>query len=283
MNTTFAQSGTDMGIGAHNSGLSHVGTLPVEIVQAATLIAAALNSGRVKIKPDNTVTVDGVPPRKAPLPGGGDLTSAAGNQPNIFQFNGKIWTLRFDGKLVTERDKVGMHYIHTQLQKPFIGVKSSELVAAINCHQFNCVKPEQVLVQDYDENSPKNSKLSPADSIPVDAKVDMTALQQIRKQVKVLKGELESYLANGEELAAKEAEDEIKKINKYLKESCIKVRSGIFTSAGDKNRKSVSVAIARAIRSIEKVHPALAKHLKNSIKTGFSCCYTPEKETEWVL
>jgi hypothetical protein len=45
----------------------------------------------------------------------------------------------------------------------------------------------------------------------------------------------------------------------------------------------VWVAIARAIKSIAEDHPALALHLKNSIKTGFTCCYAPEKETKWVL
>jgi hypothetical protein len=259
-------------------------TLPnADIVQAAVVIAAALNSGRVKINPDNSVAVDGVPLCGGTSQGFKDRALAAGNLPNKFQFDGKNWNLQYGGKPVTEPDRLGLHYIHAQLQEPLNDVKCSELVAAINCHKVKCANPEQVRDQNYDEGSSWSSKVSSTDATPVDEKVDFTARQQIRNRQKVLEGELESYRANGEELAAKEAEAEIQKIREYLKEGCIKNRSGIFTSDGDKNRKSVSVAITRAIASIEEVHPALAKHLKNSIKTGFSCCYVPEKETEWVL
>ncbi len=103
----------------NNHNLADGTTLPnSDIVQAAVVIAAALNSGRVKINPDNSVTVDGISLSGAPLLACEDRALAASNRENVFQFDGKNWTLQYGGKLVTEPDRLGMHYIHAQLQKP---------------------------------------------------------------------------------------------------------------------------------------------------------------------
>jgi hypothetical protein len=51
----------------------------------------------------------------------------------------------------------------------------------------------------------------------------------------------------------------------------------------DKARKAVSIAIRRSLESIEKKHPALGRHLKNSIKTSYSCSYNPDKPISWEL
>jgi len=51
----------------------------------------------------------------------------------------------------------------------------------------------------------------------------------------------------------------------------------------DKPRKAVSIAIKRSLEIINQEHPALGQHLKNSLKTGFSCSYTPDKPITWEL
>jgi len=51
----------------------------------------------------------------------------------------------------------------------------------------------------------------------------------------------------------------------------------------DKARKAVYIAIQRSLEKIEKEHPALGQHLKNSIKTSYSCSYTPDKPIPWEL
>jgi hypothetical protein len=94
---------------------------------------------------------------------------------------------------------------------------------------------------------------------------------------------LASYQSSGDEIAAKETQREVDELEDYLEESSHKGRSTIFNSGVNKNRKSVKAAITRAIESIAEDHNNLALHLKNSIKTGFSCCYIPEKETVWVV
>ncbi len=51
---------------------------------------------------------------------------------------------------------------------------------------------------------------------------------------------------------------------------------------GDRARKSVSNAIARAIGIIEKQRPALARHLDHSIRMGQFLSYSPEVPVDWA-
>ncbi len=46
-------------------------------------------------------------------------------------------------------------------------------------------------------------------------------------------------------------------------------------------RKAVSARVRDAIRRIEGVHPALGRHLANSIRTGVYCSYQPEHPVVW--
>jgi hypothetical protein len=56
-----------------------------------------------------------------------------------------------------------------------------------------------------------------------------------------------------------------------------------FDNPSERARKSVTNAINRSLIKIHVEHPALGQHLRNSIKTGFSCSYTPDKPTSWDL
>jgi len=46
-------------------------------------------------------------------------------------------------------------------------------------------------------------------------------------------------------------------------------------------RKNVTNAIRYTLARIEKVHPALGRHLRSAIKTGLFCSYRPEHLTAW--
>ena len=255
----------------------------------AVEVFAQWQAGKVVVLDKSGITLDGVPFYGAVstpfMPTSENQTLAAESLPNMFQFDGKVWTLQFDNKRVVKQKQLGFYYIHTQLKTPCADVNCKDLVAAINCHKFNFSKPERVFEENNAEGSAyaTSPKIKAGESVPVDAAVDQTTLQQVRNKMKSLQAELISYQKSGNENAAMEAEDEIEGLENYLKDNIHKGRSTIFNSGANKNRKSVCVAIKRAIASIAEDHPALALHLKNSIKTGFSCCYIPEKKTEWVL
>jgi hypothetical protein len=59
---------------------------------------------------------------------------------------------------------------------------------------------------------------------------------------------------------------------------------GRVRSAGDpveRSRKAVSMRIGAAVKAIERVDPALGRHLRVSIRTGRQCVYEPEDDVTW--
>ena len=56
--------------------------------------------------------------------------------------------------------------------------------------------------------------------------------------------------------------------------------------AGDPDerlRKAVSARIKASIDRLESLHPALARHLRRSVRTGYWCCYEPETPSQWTV
>ena len=56
--------------------------------------------------------------------------------------------------------------------------------------------------------------------------------------------------------------------------------------AGDPDerlRKAVSARIKASIDRLEDRHPALGRHLRHSVRTGYWCCYEPEVPIEWTV
>ena len=49
----------------------------------------------------------------------------------------------------------------------------------------------------------------------------------------------------------------------------------------ERARKAVAMRIGTALRTIEAADPDLARHLRNSITTGRTCCYQPERPVDW--
>ena len=50
----------------------------------------------------------------------------------------------------------------------------------------------------------------------------------------------------------------------------------------DRVRRNVSMAVTRAIDSIRDEHQVLGRHLRNSISSGLSFCYDPERDPGWL-
>jgi hypothetical protein len=48
-------------------------------------------------------------------------------------------------------------------------------------------------------------------------------------------------------------------------------------------RKAVTNRVKDTITKIERVHPALGRHLANTVRTGTFCSYVPEGATEWQV
>jgi hypothetical protein len=51
----------------------------------------------------------------------------------------------------------------------------------------------------------------------------------------------------------------------------------------EKARKTVGARIRDVLQRIERVHPALARHLRATISTGMTCVYAPPDGCQWLL
>jgi len=60
-------------------------------------------------------------------------------------------------------------------------------------------------------------------------------------------------------------------------------RARQLNAPAERARTAVTWRIRSAIKKIEAAHPALGRHLGNSIRTGVFCSYSPEKEQIWDL
>ncbi|HZX02557.1 hypothetical protein, partial [Kribbella sp.] len=95
-----------------------------------------------------------------------------------------------------------------------------------------------------------------------------------------------------EELVEAEAGNDLGRVEQLLGERDFLARElagalglgGRARSAGDpveRSRKAVSMRIGVAVKAIERVHPALGRHLRASIHTGRQCVYEPEDDVTW--
>jgi hypothetical protein len=205
--------------------------------------------------------------------------------PNRFSQETGKWSLGYEGCLVQFADCRGLKYIHYLLKKPLQDIKCSHLVSAANgsVGEWGSSTPTSEQPSDEMNHYLSSTKAVAGYFVNVDEKVDRQTVKQIRQSLNDLKAEIAHHQSTGDVLACEETQEKIDKLELYLKQNCFGNRRANFTHAADKNRRSVQTAIKRAIKAISAVHPTLAKHLLNSIKTGYACSYMPETETSWVL
>ncbi|HEX2240694.1 MAG TPA: hypothetical protein VHJ82_06095, partial [Actinomycetota bacterium] len=51
----------------------------------------------------------------------------------------------------------------------------------------------------------------------------------------------------------------------------------------ERARKAVTRRVRDALSRIERVHPALGRHLHASVRTGVFCSYEPERDIVWTV
>ena len=54
-------------------------------------------------------------------------------------------------------------------------------------------------------------------------------------------------------------------------------------SDAERARSAATWRIRDAIKRLEKLHPALGRHLRASVRTGVFCSYQPEDEVAWTV
>jgi hypothetical protein len=174
----------------------------------------------------------------------------------VFRKEGSIWTISFGGKVVHIADAVGLGYIAELLRHPRVAIEALELAGA---QAETAWQVQASGIPMADETTIK--------AVKADLEERRLALARLQKNDWPRRGELQ---------------EEISKLEKYLTE-VTNNRSQPRKVAGtaQRSRTAVTNAINRAIAQVSVEHPALGRHLKESIKTGTAPVYAPAELPDW--
>jgi predicted ATPase len=176
---------------------------------------------------------------------------------NAFRRAGELWELTFAGETVHMPDLKGLHDLARLLAAPGEEIHALDLGAVA------------------DGATPQGH----AGEI-----LDDEARAAYKRRIEELREERELAQAANDPVRAERAQEELEAIGDALKSAY--GLGGRARKAGDhaeRARSAVTWRIRSAISRVEAVHPALGRHLKNSVRTGTFCAYEPEQPVDWRL
>lgn len=181
--------------------------------------------------------------------------SAASNA--AFRREGELWTLAYEEKSVGMKDAKGLRDLATLLAAPGHAIHVTELLGA--------------------------TEGRPAPATPgADAVLDRRAVEEYRRRLRDLEEEVEGADDHHDVERAARARAERDAIVGEL-ESALGLggRSRRLGDETERARKAVRARIRLTLDRIEQEHPALARHLRASVRTGAFCSYEPERPITW--
>lgn len=203
-----------------------------------------------------------------------DATTSAGGRPHAatpgagaFRRDGEMWTLAFGGTVVHMKDVKGLHDIARLLAADGTEVHALDLMTV----------PAPA------------SRTSGGDATPsvegdAGAMLDERSRTVYRQRIAELDEEIETAGQLSDPARAERARAE--------RDAIVEQLSGAFGLGGrprrakdpaERARSAVTWRIRDAIARIERVHPALGKHLRRSVSTGTYCRYDPVEPVVWDL
>jgi TolB-like protein len=173
---------------------------------------------------------------------------------NIFRKEGALWTVCFEHEVAHVPEVRGLQDISQLLARP--------------AEEMHCVALAG----------------QPADTGRGTEVLDEQARRAYRTRLRELESELtEAAAANDPGRAERLEEERERLLDEMRKATGLGGRNRKMGDAAERARSAVTWRIRNAIKKLEPAHPALARHLGHSIKTGVFCSYTPEKETRWFV
>ena len=196
------------------------------------------------------------------------------NNENQFINHGAVWWVEYKGKALKipeptmGKTSKGLLCIAYLLQRPFEEISVQILDKALN-------GPIGAIALLLDQQNSSNKIL------------DKTVINSFHKKIHELKNKIEEVDVHEKNQLIEEKENledyVLKHINTHGK-------SKKFSDKDDKCRKRICNAIHREFERLERCNELdgnrrteLVNHFQNSIQTGYSCCYRPEKEIEWEV
>lgn len=201
---------------------------------------------------------------------GASVLERAGEEPptpaagNVFRREGEYWTLAYEGDTARVKDSKGIRDLATLLARPGVQIAALDLVGASEGH------------------SPSDT--AAAASSAGEQALDSRARAEYRQRIRDLEEEIGEAESSGDAWRASTLRGE--------RDAIVSALTGAYGLGGrprraghpsERARQAVSWRIREAVARIERVHAALGRHLRRSIKTGIFCSYAPDDPVAWAL
>jgi tetratricopeptide (TPR) repeat protein len=172
---------------------------------------------------------------------------------DVFQRDGDTWQVTFDGRSAHLADAKGLHDIVMLLRSPGQDVHVSTLLGV-------------------------DAPASGADPI-----LDEQATAAYRARLSELDADIAEADRRGDQQRSERASTERAALLHELSSSVgLGGRPRRLGDETERARKTVSARIRDVLARIERAHPELAQHLRDSISTGTVCRYTPSADRRWL-
>jgi hypothetical protein len=114
--------------------------------------------------------------------------------------------------------------------------------------------------------------------------LDDTAKAQFKARLDILAGRIEHAEESGDAGLAHQLTVERKAlIHELAAAAGLRGRTRRFGDQTERARKTVSARVRDALSKIDRVHPAMADHLRGAVQMGTVCVYAPRQRTTWTL
>ncbi|WP_166352576.1 ATP-binding protein [Phytoactinopolyspora limicola] len=201
---------------------------------------------------EHWITEVAPPVRDAPPPPVGE--------PNVFRRDGDIWVLRYGDHTTHVRHTKGLSTLARLLTQPGHEVHVFDLIGGGTRQDRVGLSGDTGEVIDTQARQTYKRRLEELDS-ELDALTlarDIGRAEQVQRERDALVDQLAAAYGLGG-----------------------RARHG--NDPAERARSTVAKRVHSAIARIGEQHPALARHLTNSVRTGLYCSYTPEQSTGWQL
>jgi hypothetical protein len=190
--------------------------------------------------------------------------SAADPGVNAFRNDGEIWTVRYAGRDLRLKDGKGPRYLATLLAAPGREVHVMQLGAV----------PVSGSRSDAHDGLSIGSLGGSLDDAP-----DERARREYRERLEDLQAELDEAEQLADTGRAERLRAELDHLIDQLAErfGARAQRQGPSETA----RKAVTKVLRTQIGKILELHPALGRHLRDSVRMGTVCVYAPSTPVEW--
>jgi hypothetical protein len=193
----------------------------------------------------------------------------------VFWQEGDFWRIRYEGTCIAVRPLKGLAYLQYLLLRPEEKFHVSQL-SGLGEQRWSELVGTGSGAQDF----PHQELRGDADSGNI---LDVRAQREYRARLVDLRAELDEALHWADFARADSIRREIDFITSQLTRAFGRGgRARKMSDPMERVRKAVTNRIHDAIEHIEKLDPALGRHLHNAIRTGFFCWYSPESPVLWT-